>query len=115
MFARRTGPDQAYVAGCSPGHTNAAHVAGQRVDGTEPRVRIERTAARLQGECSTTELTGQEPDRTARRRSACVRDLAVLEVHVQLALDALQRVVDRLHVPLQHLGDLLVALSVDVE
>src|SRR5438477_12449226 len=86
MFARRTGPDQAYVAACSPGHTNvaqvapgalsAAHVrarvtfvcrAGQRVDGTEPRVRIERTAARLQGECSTTELTGQCVDRRSLR------------------------------------------------
>src|SRR5947209_10999811 len=40
---------------------------------------------------------------------------AVLEMQVELPLDPLQRVVDRLHVPLEHLGDLLVALAVDVE
>src|SRR5579875_1505883 len=49
------------------------------------------------------------------RVSAGVGDGAVAQVTVELALDPLQCVVDRLHVPVEHLGDLDVALAVDVE
>src|SRR5687768_15079300 len=44
-----------------------------------------------------------------------VGDVAVAQVHVQLALDPLQSVVDRLHMPVERLGDLLVALALDVQ
>jgi hypothetical protein len=47
--------------------------------------------------------------------SAGVGDPALPQVALELALDALQGVVDRLHVALQALGDLLVALALDVE
>src|SRR4051812_10381883 len=47
--------------------------------------------------------------------SAGVGDRALAQVALELALDPLQGVVDRLHVALQALGDLLVALALDVQ
>ena len=40
---------------------------------------------------------------------------ALGQVDLELALDALQGVVDRLHVAIELLADLLVALALDVE
>src|SRR4051794_31199343 len=64
--------------------------------------------------------TGLDSGRRSGIRSPC-QELARFccfstpEVSVEFALDALQRVVDRLHVALQQICDLLVALAVDIE
>jgi hypothetical protein len=53
-------------------------------------------------------------DRTSQNRSALFGYFALAQMHVDLAFDALQRVVDRLGVAAQDLGDFDVAASVDI-
>src|SRR3954469_7579790 len=63
-----------------------------------------------------TEFTPARPAKGSNQREGLALGVvALLKVHVELALDALQGVVDRLHVPAQLLADLLVRLALHVE
>ncbi len=93
-------------------------IPGRAVVVMEPAEGIEPTTYRLQGDCSAVELRRHASGYCTHRhnavpasREAVVRPsagAAALDLELDLALHALERVVDGLDVPAEKIGDLLV-------